>query len=293
MRSFYFKVVQYSVILTFALVFYLAAIGLLKTYQVDPFYCKLTSVHEEGLIIGSSRAAHGIDPEYLDGKIFNFAFTLQHSPYSRDYFSFIKKYHSPNPSSSKKIHIVEVNPWALSTNPNSKERRSFVNGLLFSPMAPNIEYLARYGGDALKWKFLTKNRVKSNGRYVVAMSREEVINRVDSVEKARVDMFRKSLKKGEYGLNYWDDSYLRKIVEYLQKDGEVYLVRMPVGKQILILENTEFPDFNSVIQKLCADHQILYINASDKHEFLTIDGNHIWHGDVESFSQFLKKSIKP
>ena len=60
----------------------------------DPFYLRFTTKKQKNLILGSSRAAQGIQPQTLksitNNKFYNFSFSNLHSPYGSTYFNAIK-----------------------------------------------------------------------------------------------------------------------------------------------------------------------------------------------------------
>ena len=68
-------------------------LGLTADGTTDDFYLRFTSAKQKSLIIGTSRAAQGIQPQLIDSildltatdKIYNFSFTAQNSPYGEVY----------------------------------------------------------------------------------------------------------------------------------------------------------------------------------------------------------------
>ena len=71
----------------------LFGIFLLENGTSDPFYQRFITDEKKSLIIGTSRAAQAIQPKILntilglEGKneIFNYSFTLMHSPFGKIY----------------------------------------------------------------------------------------------------------------------------------------------------------------------------------------------------------------
>jgi hypothetical protein len=70
---------------------YLIVIGLNYGNKFDPYYGRLTSLHPQGLIIGSSRSAQALEPKYIADNLYNFSFTLATSSYDQSYLNFIKQ----------------------------------------------------------------------------------------------------------------------------------------------------------------------------------------------------------
>ena len=91
MRHFLIRILRLTMISLIIFLLVLITLTKLLEYKIDPFYNKLTSTTDKGLILGDSRALQGIDPDYLGFSAENFAFTIGHSPYDRSYIKLIKK----------------------------------------------------------------------------------------------------------------------------------------------------------------------------------------------------------
>ena len=63
--------------------------------NTDSFYRRFTSPQQSNLILGNSRAAQGVRPEFLHAtngeKFYNYSFTIFDSPYGEAYFKSIEK----------------------------------------------------------------------------------------------------------------------------------------------------------------------------------------------------------
>ena len=61
----------------------------------DPFYIRFTTPKQQNLILGTSRAAQGLQPHVFDSicnvNFYNYSFTIAHSPYGPTYLNSIKK----------------------------------------------------------------------------------------------------------------------------------------------------------------------------------------------------------
>lgn len=72
----------------------------------DPFYMRFTTSKQNSLILGTSRAAQGLQPKFFDSilkeTILNYSFTVAHSPFGKTYLRSIKKKMDLN---SKKRYI--------------------------------------------------------------------------------------------------------------------------------------------------------------------------------------------
>ena len=87
---------------------------------VDAFYGRFASPPAGSLVLGTSRAAQGIQPAVLaarlggrfDGPLLNYAFTLTHSPYGPAYLASIRR--KLRPEVRNGLLILAVDPWSLS-----------------------------------------------------------------------------------------------------------------------------------------------------------------------------------
>jgi hypothetical protein len=104
--------------------------------HADSFYEKISSPKQKNLILGTSKAAQGVQPEILKKQLnqefFNFAFTLQSSSYGKVYLQNIQKKLDTTSSTSQDF-ILTVDPWSISSstkNPNDslsfRENNSFL-----------------------------------------------------------------------------------------------------------------------------------------------------------------------
>jgi hypothetical protein len=276
---------------------YLALFGLRYGNQFDAYYQRLTQYHPEGLIIGTSRAAQALEPEFISSNIYNFSFTIAHASYDMSYFNFIKKYHPiTNSSPDKKlIHILAVDPWSVRTSHEKMDEiynhGSFTEELLLPPMNPNLEYLARFGGKALYFDFKNYGQINKNGRLEVTPSGKETPEGFQKKLAQKLESYR---EKSEFKNGYTSEKrlqVLRDLIQYLQQDGEVYLVRIPVHPEMLALENQICPEFNSVIQRVASEMKTPYFMLTD-FSYETTDGNHIKNKESKRISEQIRDSIK-
>ena len=126
--------------------------------RFDDHYLRFTGAPRSSLIIGTSRAAQCLLPDVMNpmldragahGDLFNFAFTIAHSPFGPTYLDAIRGKLDANTKNG--TFLVTVDPWSLSVNkdlsaattvPPEKDRtlgqQWFYNG------TPNFEYLLRH-----------------------------------------------------------------------------------------------------------------------------------------------------
>ncbi len=254
----------------------------------DPFYLRFTTPRQSSLIIGTSGAAQGIQPLVLDSilkrkDIYNYAFTIAHSPYGPTYLNSIKK--KLNPNTKDGIFILIVNPWDISgpaKNPDNAdsfpEASRMLGQTIFVNLNPNIFYLWNSYGKSLYNLF---SEGKSSGMLLhnegwlevtVSMDSTSVCNRI---EEKLEDYSNKMLQK--YKFSSLRMEYLEKTIDFLKGHGQVFLVSLPIHPQMSIIEKRLMPDFDSKIDFLAAKMKVPYENfrrAKGSYQF--VDGNHLY-----------------
>jgi len=87
--------------------------------------------------------------------------------------------------------------------------------------------------------------------------------------------------------------YLKKTIELLNDYGKVYLVRMPVHKSLLKIEDSFDPYFDKRMIILANNMDIEYLDFSiESDEYSYTDGNHLYIEDAKRFSVTLSERIK-
>lgn len=275
--------------------------------KIDPYYLKLSRIHSEGLVVGTSRAAQAIEPS-LFGDVYNFAFTQSFSPFDSSYFDLIKRFHPISESkkdkiqrnSNNKLHLVCVDPWAFcsfSGDAFESSNSSFV-GKVTPPWISDISfsYLIKY--KPTTWKEIYRNcmsphYVNNDGRFVVEMDSNEMEQHFKRNFKDKLSYNKKKEVYLKGRISPVRMRYFNQIVEYLQQDGKVVLVQLPVHKELSKLEDKFAPDFDSVINQFAHDNKIQFINLRTFHDSVKYtDGGHIWNGDVHKVSVWIKNKIK-
>jgi hypothetical protein len=297
MKKFLIRTAICSLISLGICISYLIVIGLVYGNKLDPYYGRLTSLHPQGLIIGSSRSAQSLDPKFISENLYNFSFTLAHSSYDQSYLDFIKTYHPIDGAghSKKFIHILSVDPWTVRTSQQKKDSiinvGSFTEELVLPPMKPNLEYLVRFGGQALLLNFLDYGYINENGRLEMPKQNTDSPEKFRKILDEKLESYR---QKSEFTHGYTSEKrleVLRELIKFLQQDGEVYLVRLPVHPEMLALENQICPEFNSTMQSISNEFDIPYFMLSD-FDYQTTDGNHIINAESKRISEQVRDSIK-
>jgi len=79
----------------------------------------------------------------------------------------------------------------------------------------------------------------------------------------------------------------------LNEYGRVFVVRMPVSKEMLQLEKTYAPAFDSTVERVVIDSGGTYLDYSeDSGQYQTTDGNHLWRTDARRFTRTMIDSLK-
>ncbi|MGA1868179.1 MAG: hypothetical protein ACMUJM_06485 [bacterium] len=251
----------------------------------DAFYIRFTTHRQKSLIIGTSRAAQGLQPGVLNDVLgrddfFNYSFTLAHSPYGPAYLDSIKKKLSPD--SQNGIHIVTVDPWGISStckNPNDKfqfrELKSFISKMKIVNKKPNFDYLIN-NFDKNFANILIKDSRKflhTNGWLEVTVKMDpEIVQR--RINKKIQEYKNKVLPRYKFSNVRYE--YLFKTIEFLKQHGRVFMVRLPIHPKMMDIERILMPDFNNKMQNIVVKSSIKYYDMTYMNSnFTYTDGNHL------------------
>ncbi|RYH72804.1 hypothetical protein EVU94_11355 [Flavobacteriaceae bacterium 144Ye] len=264
-------------ILVSVYVFYMQADG-----YTDPFYNRFVSKKQTSLIVGTSRSAQGVDPQILNATlnrkdIYNYSFTLGHSPYGEVYFESIKK--KINEDSDDGVFIVTVDPWSLSVNINDdknyQEEDRFLNKIHFVNQYPNLEYLLLYFNQ--KNIDIIKNKKKSK-TYLDHRGWLQVNLKWDSLSMNK-SLHKKILNytelASELKISNSRIDWLVETVKYLKSKGSVYIVRLPVHPMMFEIEKKYDADFQSTIGDVIKLSDGYYDMGFMNELFKYNDGNHL------------------
>ena len=269
--------------------------------QVDAFYGRFTSPRAGSLVLGTSRAAQGIQPAVLaarlgghfDGPLLNYSFTLTHSPYGPAYLRSIQR--KLRPEVKNGLFIVAVDPWSLSlTGPEGAfpEDNSFIGQLHQVSQNPNLPYLARYQTKPFYRLLLdyatATERLHPDGWLEVRIgtdSAQVIARTVRKLHDYRLLTASQHLSAGRL-------LALRQTIDFLKQHGRVVLVRLPVGPSLLQLEQIYQPGFDHLMRQIAADYALTYLDYSAQ-PYATTDGNHLQRAASAAFSQRLATDLTP
>lgn len=267
----------------------------------DAFYIRFTTPAQNSMIIGTSRSAQALQPaqfkEVLGKEIFNYSFTLAHSPFGSVYLNSIKK--KLNNETKDGIFIISVDPWSIS-NIGSKpddtklfpENDLMLANLYFVSMNPNLEYLIKNCGGNY-YTMLRKQKgnmfLHHDGWLEVNVPMEHAI--LQKRQKEKLDEYKKTnlphRQVSQTRLNY-----LIKTIEFLKHHGEVYVVRLPISAAMFELENQFMPNFNQIINEAVAASDGYLDMTNENDTYLYTDGNHMWKESGKQASRKVAEWIK-
>ncbi len=281
MRGFIFHTLLYAV----SILLPLYGIVLMANGSTDPFYLRTTTPRQAGLIVGSSRPAQAFIPSQMNGPLsptYNFSFTGVHSPYGPIYLEAIRN--KMDPAAHGAHHVVAVDPWGISADrsaPNDpylyKERDLLLGTTPTLDSDPNIQYFLHAYKDRLM--DIIVKRFQPDQMFLHDDGWLQVtINRSAEQQAKRVRNLLNEHRKeaGEVVYSPLRHEYLRRTIALLSTTGDVRVVRLPISRQLLAIEDSLMPDFNERMQRLADQLEVPYIDFTDSVDgFSYTDGSHV------------------
>jgi len=269
--------------------------------NTDDYYNKFASAPPENLILGTSKASQGLRPEFfeevLGKKFFNYAFTLEHSPYGPVYLESIKQ--KVKPGTTNGIFILTVDPWAISTvsrTPNDPNKfyefQHCLVDMKHVNLHPNIFYLWKHY--PFQWYKLAFGR--ETNRYIhqdgwmevtIEMNPEAVAWRL---RRKIIDYSEK--KRPLYNYSSLRYAYLKETIGWLNERGDVYLVRLPEHDQVYRIGDNLVPRFDSLMNALGPLTKGYYNMTPDSTSYQYVDGNHLYRESAEHASRRVAEFVK-
>ncbi|MBG6236611.1 hypothetical protein IWX76_003205 [Pedobacter sp. CAN_A7] len=259
---------------------------------------------QTSLIIGTSRSAQGILPHILNKElgrndIYNYSFTVSHSPYGPVYLKSIEQKLQKN--SKNGLFILAVDPWSISStgaNPNDEssfnENDLFLADLRSVTLNPNFEYLIKYYDDnyfSLIYNHKKKTFLHENGWLEVNVNIENKKS-IDNSTKNKIEEYRKdNLPRYKFSKKRFE--YLKYTIERLKSHGMVYLVRLPIHSEMMEIEDKLMPDFNLKLQDLATIAKVEFLDLTPINStFEYTDGNHLYKTSGKQVTKILADWIK-
>ncbi len=288
---------------------YFLLVDQLSKGYVDMTYQKFTQ--EAGsLIIGLSRADLGIDPETIEdhipeetfnGPLINFA-SNQYN-FGETYFKAIKR--KLNTAPGKRIFIITVSPGSFTAPMGfgykgiaAMDSKTGIGKTKDFTSNPNYSYIMNCYGNGL-YTALIENRdwdnltAHNNGWNEISLeSKSTPIGKTLMGDWKRQNLAYYHRQLSQLEIKPYRKEWFVKTIEFLKSEGSVYLVRMPVDREILNFENQSWKEFNSYIRGVALEKNIPYFDYSQEGgKFATYDGSHLYSETAKEFSTQLAKDI--
>jgi hypothetical protein len=294
MRLFLVKIFTRLIVSLIGLMLYIILFTNFNKNKYDPYYVKLLGKTDRGLIIGDSRALQGINPELLSFPIFNFAFTIGHSPFDDSYIKLIKK-KVDTISNIKRHHIISITPWSLLFPEKTDEDVNpyFSENLKFQLSNPNWEYIIKYWDLSFvnTLKFLHNKGYTSNlGWNNQNIDSNQLYSEYSRRVREKIHNYKSKYKKQNLTIQSHRVQNLINIIKFLKETGNVTVIRLPVSREMLELEKQMFPNFISLCDELAIQCNGKFIDLTDLN-VQTTDGNHIWGKEVPKVMHELNMRI--
>lgn len=300
MKYFFLKILGFLFLISIGVF----CVFLLADGNSDPFYVRFTTKRQKSIILGTSKAAQGLQPQVFNEVLgredfYNYSFTTGHSPYGPAYLRSIRK--KIDPSTRNGIFILTVDPYSISSrskNPNDSlsfvENELAVGDVNFVNYRPNLEYLIKHYPEQYiyiltkKLDYVNNDFLHDDGWYEVNIKMNDSL--VNFRSKGQFERYERKLKTFKYSHIRID--YLIKTIDFLEKHGTVYLVRLPVSKKFLKLEERLMPDFDTKIKWISKNKNIPYKHFKDQNDYLYVDGVHLYKDSGVKVSERIAKWIK-
>lgn len=281
MRSFLIRILLYAAAVLGALY----CVVLMADGSTDPFYVRVTTPRQAGLIVGASRSAQGLVPSVMPvgaSPDFNFSFAATHSPYGPTYLEAIRK--KMDPAARNAVHYVVVEPWSVcgaKDAPNDpslfKEAETFLGTLPSMTSDPNIMYFIQ--GTQKRMVDVLVNRIDPGPMFLHRDGWLEV--RLDRTpqqvaERAATGIALHRAEIQDLAYSHLREAYLARTVQLLGSTGRVHLIRLPVSPGLLAVEDSLAPHFNERMAALAERSHVTYTDLSrDTAGSTFTDGSHL------------------
>ena len=261
-------------------------------------YNKFTMEAKGSIILGSSRATHGLNPEFiLDNKIANFAFDAFSSSFSKEYNSAIYSYLGDS-LKSKGVVVIDINPWTLSIDTSLKEpyreKDRILNQDISFGRKPNYGFLLsdyKHGwGKIIMDEVIFPNSSKylhESGWMEVSLDMED--SSIQERKNGLLNSYKEKAKTSivsEYRINS-----LIELIDTLNDFKKIFIVKLPVCPELLETESSFFNEDSvySLIKERLPTTEIIELKSND---LIWIDGHHVYKKSVKLMSERLNNKIK-
>jgi len=106
-----------------------------------------------------------------------------------------------------------------------------------------------------------------------------------------INRYRK--KDGNFHISRVRLDYLCRTIEFLKRHGRVFLIRIPIGKEMRTLEETAMPDFTNKMDSISLSYGVPFLDMSTEIEGLRFtDVHHLHKTSSARYSMVLAKVLK-
>ncbi|TPN89132.1 hypothetical protein [Aquimarina algicola] len=254
----------------------------------DYFYEKFTTPKATSMIIGDSRSLQGIQPDVMnqyfeekgiDMRMFNYSFTIAQAVIGPLYNQSILK--KIDKKSKDGLFIISITPEMLTsftdydnTKGEFREQNQPPHNMHFVDVNPNFEYVYKnYSFFHFKGLFRQNSKTHKNGWLEEGnLPRSKEV--YDDWKKHQIDLFLEY--RDQYYISDLRINSLEVLINELKELGTVYLVRMPIGDEFLILENKYYPKFDEIITTVSNKTNTPYFDFNEFSKlYYTYDGHHM------------------
>ncbi len=269
----------------------------------DAYYLRFTSKQQESLVLGTSRAAQGLNPAVLNRELnrndlYNYAFTIEDSPYGPVYLKSIQR--KVKKGGKDGIFLLCVDPWSLSCrtgfpedSTRFREVGSFIDQTKWVNYRPNGHYLLQSYPKSYYELLVDPGKeicLHDNGWLEISIDMEPDLVARRTVGKAS-DYRRYNLPKYRYSATRW--AYLEKTIQWLKPHGQVFLIRLPVDSLLLAIDDELLPGFGDSVQAVADRNHLPFIDFSQEGDYYTYtDGNHLYSESANELSKNLAMRLK-
>lgn len=296
-----FKKVTFLVLAVFVILF---GISFFADGYTDTSYIRFTTPKQKNFILGTSRAAQGLQPDVFKNvlgiDIYNYSFTVTQSPYGKVYFESLLNKHNKIKGG---VFILTVDPWSISSlsdNPDDlnqfRENDLCLGNTRNNDSSPNFEYLyknlkGRYIDIVFPLSKISKNTfLHKNGWLEIRRIPMDSI----SVNKRTLDKIEsyKTNALPKYKLSQVRIDYLLKTVKYFKNYGDVYIVRLPLDSGMMKIENQLMSNFDEVINEviMLSDGYLDFTPHNNNYQYT--DANHLYKDSGKIVSREIAEWIK-
>ncbi len=265
---------------------YLGIFCCIPAGKIGDVYPRVTTPRQHSLVIGTSRAAQGIDPDILNDRLrdrypaadlYNFAFHIDETTYNEIYFSAIMKKLTDDRTHG--LFILSVDPWAF------KRDNEILGELDLRSVSarPNVEYLVRFFNRTWISPLPTHVCINASGRSVVTG-----IKRSPALITQKLTTYREMAS--HYAYSQESERVFVRLVDSLRTRGDVYAVRMPVAREMAALEDSLMPAFSQRMDSVTRAHGAVFLDFI-RETYETNDGNHLTKEEGDRFSEALAERI--